>query len=76
LLVREGERASEPRAIACGYWGRQEACPLYVLAVLALAAAAVAVLGVESRAMPWLLAAVGLSMTAHILSALRMWAGR
>ncbi len=29
LLVREGEPARSPRAIACGYWGRQRECPLY-----------------------------------------------
>ena len=29
LLLKEGERASEPRTIACAYWGRQRECPLY-----------------------------------------------
>jgi hypothetical protein len=29
LLIREGEPAADARTIACGYWGRQEACPLY-----------------------------------------------
>ncbi len=29
LLLREGERAADARTIACAYWGRQEACPLY-----------------------------------------------
>lgn len=29
LLVREGEPASDPRRIACTYWGRQRDCPLY-----------------------------------------------
>lgn len=29
LLVKEGERASVPRSIACGYWGHQRDCPLY-----------------------------------------------
>ena len=29
LLVKEGEPAEDPRAIACGYWGRQPECPLY-----------------------------------------------
>jgi len=29
LLVKEGEPASDPRSIACAYWGRQPDCPLY-----------------------------------------------
>ena len=29
LLVREGEPASDPRSIACAYWGHQRDCPLY-----------------------------------------------
>ncbi len=29
LLVREGEARREPRSIACGYWGRQDECPLF-----------------------------------------------
>ncbi|HTU01864.1 MAG TPA: hypothetical protein VMG58_08605 [Candidatus Sulfotelmatobacter sp.] len=29
LLVREGEAAKDPRAIACSYWGHQEDCPMY-----------------------------------------------
>jgi hypothetical protein len=29
LLVKEGEPASDPRSIACAYWGRQRECPLY-----------------------------------------------
>jgi len=29
LLVKEGELASDPRSIACAYWGRQTECPLY-----------------------------------------------
>jgi hypothetical protein len=29
LLVKEGERAADPRSIACAYWGRQRECPLY-----------------------------------------------
>jgi len=29
LLVREGEQSPDPRAIACGYWGHQQDCPLY-----------------------------------------------
>jgi hypothetical protein len=29
LLVKEGELASDPRSIACAYWGRQRECPLY-----------------------------------------------
>lgn len=29
LLVKEGEAAADPRAIACAYWGRQRECPLY-----------------------------------------------
>ncbi len=125
LLVREGEPASEPRAIACAYWGRQESCPLYegprtsaagrseavsgalpadvpvavesiwpvrwpgepdrlgiallafsLIAILALAAAAVAALVAGTGAIPWLFGAAGLSITAHVLTALRMWAGR
>jgi hypothetical protein len=29
LLIRDDQPVAEPHAIACGYWGRQEACPLY-----------------------------------------------
>lgn len=29
LLVRNGERARDPRSIACSYWGRQRECPVY-----------------------------------------------
>ena len=29
LLVKEGEPASDPRSVACAYWGRQPECPLY-----------------------------------------------
>jgi hypothetical protein len=29
LLIKEGERVSDPRSIACAYWGHQEDCPLY-----------------------------------------------
>lgn len=29
LLVKEGEATRDPRAIRCGYWGRQRECPLY-----------------------------------------------
>jgi hypothetical protein len=29
LLVKEGEPASDPRGIACAYWGHQRDCPLY-----------------------------------------------
>ena len=29
LLVKEGEPASDPRSIACAYWGQQRDCPLY-----------------------------------------------
>lgn len=29
LLVNEGERAADPRSIACTYWGRQRECPMY-----------------------------------------------
>jgi hypothetical protein len=29
LLVKDGERAADSRAIACMYWGRQRECPLY-----------------------------------------------
>lgn len=29
LLVKEGEPASDPRSIACAYWGHQRDCPLY-----------------------------------------------
>jgi hypothetical protein len=29
LLVKEGETASDPRSIACSYWGHQRDCPLY-----------------------------------------------
>ncbi len=29
LLVKEGQQASDTRSIACGYWGRQPACPVY-----------------------------------------------
>src|SRR5574341_47585 len=29
LLVREGERASDPRSIACSFWGHQPDCPVY-----------------------------------------------
>ncbi len=29
LLVKEGERAHDPRSIACAYWRHQEQCPLY-----------------------------------------------
>ena len=29
LLVKEEERARDPRSVACGYWGRQRDCPLY-----------------------------------------------
>ncbi len=125
LLVREGERASEPRAIACAYWGRQEACPLYegprtslieqpgaasgarapevpvdlesvwpvrrpgepdplgvallgfsLVAILALTAATLAALAAGAPAVPWLFAAAALSITALVLNALRMWAGR
>ena len=29
LLVKDGEQVSDPRAIACAYWGHQHECPLY-----------------------------------------------
>jgi hypothetical protein len=29
LLTKDGDRVSDPRSIACGYWGHQEDCPLY-----------------------------------------------
>ena len=29
LLVRQGEQAEDPRAIACAYWRHQEDCPMY-----------------------------------------------
>ena len=29
LLIREGERTSDPRSIACSYWGHQSDCPVY-----------------------------------------------
>jgi hypothetical protein len=29
LLIREGQPAADPRTIACGFWGRQEHCPVY-----------------------------------------------
>jgi len=29
LLVKEGEPARSPQAVACAYWGRQRECPLY-----------------------------------------------
>ena len=29
LLVKEGERATDPRSIVCAYWGHQRECPLY-----------------------------------------------
>jgi hypothetical protein len=29
LLIKEGERASQPQAIACTFWGRQRECPVY-----------------------------------------------
>lgn len=29
LLVKEGEPASDPRSIACAFWGRQRDCPVY-----------------------------------------------
>lgn len=29
LLIKEGEHISDPRSIACAYWGHQEDCPLY-----------------------------------------------
>jgi hypothetical protein len=29
LLIREGERTSDPRSIACSYWGHQPDCPVY-----------------------------------------------
>ena len=29
LLVKENERASDPRSIACNYWGHQRDCPLF-----------------------------------------------
>jgi len=29
LLIQAGERSSDPRAIACTFWGRQTECPLY-----------------------------------------------
>lgn len=29
LLVREGERVSDPRTIACSYWRHQPDCPVY-----------------------------------------------
>ena len=29
LLVKEGERARDPRSIGCSYWGHQGDCPLY-----------------------------------------------
>jgi hypothetical protein len=29
LLVKAGEPAEDPRAIACGFWGRQPECPFY-----------------------------------------------
>jgi hypothetical protein len=29
LLVKEGEPASDPRSIACAYWGHQRDCPVY-----------------------------------------------
>ncbi len=29
LLIKEGERAADPRAIACAFWGHQGDCPQY-----------------------------------------------
>ena len=29
LLVKEGEPATDPRSIACAYWGHQRDCPVY-----------------------------------------------
>ncbi len=29
LLIQSGERVSDPRTIACTFWGRQTECPLY-----------------------------------------------
>jgi hypothetical protein len=29
LLVKDGEQVSDPRGIACAYWGHQQECPLY-----------------------------------------------
>lgn len=29
LLVKEGERATDSRSVACAYWGRQRECPMY-----------------------------------------------
>jgi hypothetical protein len=29
LLIKEGERSSDPRAIACAFWGHQADCPQY-----------------------------------------------
>lgn len=118
LLVREGEPAGDSRAIACAYWGRQEACPLYEgparvdrpgpaptaadvpvgaamawpvrgpgerdpvqeallglhVASIALLIAAPLLAFVVGR---WLWgAAIGLSLAAHAIGALRAWAGR
>jgi hypothetical protein len=49
---------------------------LNVLAILALAAAAVLAIGLGSRGLPWVFAAVAVSAVTHVLTALRMWAGR
>jgi hypothetical protein len=29
LLIQDGDRVKDPRSIACGYWGRQQDCPVY-----------------------------------------------
>lgn len=118
LLLREGEPAADARTIACGYWGRQEACPLYegpraaggpapgearpaaadipvaeapwpvrgpgerdpgvaVLIGLSVASILLLVAAVAGGATGiWLFLAAGLSLGTHVLSALRMWAGR
>jgi hypothetical protein len=123
LLVKDGQRAADARTVACGYWGRQESCPLYegprraapvqpapapgspdipvvvgevwpvrgpgepdvfglvlvalnVFAILALAAAAGLAIGLGSRALPWVFAAVAVSGVTHALTALGVWARR
>ena len=30
LLVKDGEQVDDSRTVACGFWGRQPDCPLYV----------------------------------------------
>jgi hypothetical protein len=47
---------------------------LNVFAILALAAAAGLAIGLGSRALPWVFAAVAVSGVIHALTALRVWA--